>query len=416
MLVFGIDLQLKANYLFRMEFPDLAQAKEKITDLFSDEKGIAADDVCVIASPYRICPLGAHIDHQGGPVLGMTINAYTLLAFTPTDDGTVRLTSKNYPGKVGFKLDRVPETTGNSWGVYARAAALALKEAYPIEKGFTGLLDGMLPGCGLSSSASVLLAYLHAFAATNHIRLQPWDYVRLTQQAENKYIGLKNGILDQTSIVFGRKGHLLHIDTREEKVCELPDQLGESRYRILVAYSGYSRELTTSGYNTRVQECREAAVRLSRLADSGSAQILSDVPEEAFSRYGHKLAPDVGRRANHFFNEVQRVRNGVIAWREGLIDEFGQLMLASCRSSMEQYECGIQPIYDLQKIVSSADGMLGSRFMGGGFGGCVVGFVKHDRAAVAAGDIQQAYRKLHPEVADQAMVYLTDSADGVQFL
>ncbi len=416
MLVFGIDLQLKANYLFRMEFPDIVQAKEKIIDHFSDETVIAADDVCVIASPYRICPLGAHIDHQGGPVLGMTINAYTLLAFTPTDDGTVRLTSRNYPGKVRFELDRILDTTESSWGVYARAAALAFKEAYPTEKGVSGLLEGMLPGCGLSSSASVLLAYLHAFAAANHIRLQPWDYVRLTQRAENKYIGLKNGILDQTSIVFGRKGCLLHIDTKEEKVSELPERPGETRYRILVAYSGYSRELTTSGYNTRVQECREAAVRLSHLADSGLAQILSDVPEEAFSRYGHKLPQDVGRRAKHFFNEVQRVRKGVIAWRQGLIDEFGQLMLASCRSSMEQYECGIQAIYDLQKIVSSAEGMLGSRFMGGGFGGCVAGFVNQERAAAAASDIQQVYRKMHPEVADQALVYLTDSADGVRFL
>ena len=118
-----------------MEFPDLVQAKEKITDLFFAEQEMAADDVCVIASPYRICPLGAHIDHQGGPVLGMTINAYTLLAFAPTADGTVRLKSKNYPGKVAFELDRIPETTGGSWGVYARAAALALKETYPINKG-----------------------------------------------------------------------------------------------------------------------------------------------------------------------------------------------------------------------------------------------------------------------------------------
>ena len=274
----------------------------------------------------------------------------------------------------------------------------------------------MLPGCGLSSSASVLLAYIHAFAAANQIRLQPWDCVHLTQRAENKYIGLENGILDQTSIVFGHKGCLLHIDTKEKKITELPKPPGKNLYRILVAYSGYSRELTTSGYNTRVQECREAAVRLSHLAGSGSARILSDVPEKIFNLYGHKLAPDIGRRANHFFSEVQRVRKGVIAWRQGSIDEFGQLMLASCRSSMEQYECGIQPIFDLQKIVSSTDGMLGSRFMGGGFGGCVVGFVKPDRAEAAAADIQQAYRKLHPEVADAAKIYLADSADGAGFL
>lgn len=399
-----------------MEFPDLAQAKKLIMDLFSEQKEIAMDDAGVLASPYRICPLGAHIDHQGGPVLGMTINAYTLMAFAPTDDGTVRLESRNYPGKVRFELDRIPATSKNFWGVYARAAALALKETYPIKKGFIGLLDGMLPGCGLSSSASVLLAYIHALAAANQIRLNPWDYVQLTRRAENKYIGLKNGILDQTSIVFGRKGYLLHIDTKEEKVTELPAQPGETCYRIIVAYSGYSRELTTSGYNTRVQECLEAANRLSHLAGGRLAQKLSDVPEEVFNRYGHKLSPHIARRAKHFFDEARRVRKGVIAWRDGSIDEFGQLMLESCRSSMEQYECGIQAIYDLQKIVSSADGMLGSRFMGGGFGGCVVGFIKHDRTAAAIGDIRRAYGKLHPEVADRAMVYLTDSADGVRFL
>jgi galactokinase len=262
----------------------------------------------------------------------------------------------------------------------------------------------------------VLLAYLHAFAAANQIRLQPWDCVRLTQRAENKYIGLENGILDQTSIVFGQKGYLLHIDTKEKKVRELPEPPGENPYRIIVAYSGYSRELTTSGYNTRVQECREAAVRLSRLAGISTAQILSDVPEKIYNLYGHKLAPDIGRRANHFFSEVQRVRKGVIAWRQGSIDEFGQLMLASCRSSMEQYECGIQPIFDLQKIVSSTGGMLGSRFMGGGFGGCVVGFVRIDHAKAAAASIRQAYRQLHPEVADEAKIYLTDSADGAGLL
>ena len=95
-----------------------------------------------------------------------------------------------------------------------------------VERGVVGLLDGMLPGCGLSSSASVLLAYLHAFAAANSIELKPWDFVHLTRRAENKYIGLNNGILDQTSIVFGKKDVLLHIDTKAETVSEIPDSLG----------------------------------------------------------------------------------------------------------------------------------------------------------------------------------------------
>ena len=399
-----------------MEFPDLATAKEKLTEFFRHEKKIGPSDIRVIASPYRICPLGAHIDHQGGPVLGMTINAYTLMAFVPTNDDMVWLQSRNYPGIIRLRLDRLTEKTGDSWGIYAWAACLALQEAYPIQKGLIGILDGMLPGCGLSSSASVLLAYLHALAAANHIKLQAWDYVRLARRAENRYIGLNNGILDQTSIMFGRRGRLLHIDTRQEKVSELPDALGESRYRLIVAYSGYPRSLASSGYNSRVQECREAARRLSQMYGCSPAKILSDVPAEAFQHHGHKLAPEVGRRAGHFFSEIQRVKDGVAAWQSGCIEEFGRLMVESCRSSVEQYECGTQPIYDLQQIVCSADGVFGSRFMGGGFGGCVVALVDQSKAATAAANIRKAYRRRHPEVADKAEVFLARSADGVNFL
>lgn len=399
-----------------MEFPDLLKTKKKLIDVFCYEEDISSDDVNVIASPYRICPLGAHIDHQGGPVLGMTINACTLMAFYPSGNSWIKLRSKNYPGKVRFDLRNITEATGSFWGGYARAAALALREKFAVEKGVVGLLDGMLPGCGLSSSASVLLAYLHAFAAANSIELNPWDLVQLTRRAENKHIGLNNGILDQASIVFGRCGHILHIDTKGETVTPLPDRLGEGHYRILVAYSGYSRELTTSGYNTRVDECRSAALQLSRMAGHPPAQTLSDVDQEVFLRYGHRLQPHIGRRAQHFFDETQRVQAGLAAWNNGLIEEFGHLMSESCKSSIEQYECGAQTIYDLQQIVSTADGVIGSRFMGGGFGGCVVGFVRPSHAAAAVADIQASYRKIHPEVADQAAVYLAQSDDGVRFI
>jgi galacturonokinase len=399
-----------------MEFPDLQQEKARITEMFAREQAVPADSVRVIASPYRICPLGAHVDHQGGPVLGMTINACTLMAFVPSPNGEVCLRSRNYPGKVRFNLERIPETVGAFWGVYARAAALALSEFGPLRRGITGLLDGMLPGCGLSSSASVLLGYLHALAAVNDLQPAPWDYVHLTRRAENAHIGLNNGILDQTSIVFGRRGHLLHIDTRDETVDALPDTIGESNFRILVAYSGYSRELTTTGYNSRVQECRDAAARLAEMAGGEPAQRLADVPEAAFFRHGHRLAPDLAKRARHFFTETARVRQGIDAWRGGDLDRFGRLMAESCQSSIEQYECGSSAIHDLQQIVASAAGMIGSRFSGGGFGGCVVGLVRPAAAAVAVADIHETYRKLHPEVAEQSRVYLAHPADGVRLL
>ena len=399
-----------------MEFPDLGQQKQELIDVFSYEREIEPEQVSVIASPYRICPLGAHIDHQGGPVLGMTINACSLMAFYQSSEPTVTLKSKNYPGKVSFHLDDIGESTGSFWGVYPRAAALALKERYTLKNGIVGLLDGMLPGCGLSSSASVLLAYIHGLAAANGLQLAPWEYVQLTRRAENKYIGLNNGILDQSSIVFGRKGHLLHIDTVEQQVTELADQCGEEHYRFIVAYSGYSRELTTSGYNSRVDECRRAARSLCRLAGAPEADILSAVEPSVFEQFSGELEEPIRRRATHFFSESKRVADGLQAWRAGDIRNFGRLMNESCTSSIEQYECGVPAVCDLQQIVSAAEGVYGSRFMGGGFGGCVVGLVKSSHAAMAAEDIQATYRQLHPEVSEQAAVYLARSDDGVRFL
>ncbi len=399
-----------------MYFPDIQPAKKLLRETLAREEDISSAEIRTIASPYRICPLGAHIDHQGGPVLGMSINACTLMAFAPVEEKQVRLRSRNYPGRVKFFLDDIPDSVGSFWGVYPRAAALALLQDHRLTTGIVGLLDGMLPGCGLSSSASVLLAYLYALADANGIHLQPWEAVQLTRRAENQHIGLNNGILDQTSIVFGRRNSLLYIDTREEDVQEVVEKSDAPAYRILVAYSGYSRELTTTGYNSRVQECREAAAELSRLAGSDPATVLSDVTETDFFQHGHQLAPHLARRARHYFSEVKRVNDGLAAWQEGRMEEFGRLMFESCRSSIEQYECGSPPIHDLQQIMASAEGVIGSRFSGGGFGGCVVGLVRPDTAELAAADIQEAYRKLHPEVAEQSAVYLAHSADGVRLL
>ena len=399
-----------------LEFPDINQQKTHLIADLCQERGKEAGDVTVVASPYRICPLGAHIDHQGGPVLGMTINAYTLMAFRASNDGSVRLKSKNYTGNVSFSLSDIPESTGSFWGVYPRAAALALQEAYDIKTGVVGLLDGMLPGCGLSSSASVLLAYLYALAHVNSLTLEPWELVHLTKRAEQDYIGLNNGILDQTSIVFGKKNNLLHIDTKGESVSYLADRLGDEHYRIIVAFSGHSRELTTSGYNSRVDECRLAARQLSHMAGKKAANILSDVSLDDYQRFCEALDQVPAKRSSHYFGESQRVVSGVKAWDAGAVEQFGRLMNESCRSSMEKYECGIQPIHDLQQIVSSTEGMFGSRFMGGGFGGCVVGFVRSAHAQAAVEQIKSAYCQLHPEVAGQTAVYLARSDDGVRLL
>ena len=397
-----------------MEFPHLDDEKEQLVTALVRGAKLRPKKVRIIALPYRLAPLGAHIDHQGGPVLGMTINAYTLMAYVPTDDGTIQLRSQNYAGEVALKLHHLASVTEGFWGDYARAAVLALTEKFSLTRGIKGLLKGMLPGGGLSSSASVILCYLSALAEVNELQLTPWDYVQLTQTAENKYIGLNNGILDQTSIVFGQRHHLLYIDTRKPSVCAVPTSLEANSYRLLIAYSGYTRQLTATGFNQRVQECQEAARELCRWEGRVPTPRLSDISEEVFHRQGQKLSPQLYRRASHFFTEVRRVNQGIEAWRSGQLAEFGQLMKESCRSSIEQYECGTPVIQDLQQIVSSVAGVIGSRFSGGGFGGCVVGLVKPAWAENAVAQIKDAYLSSHPEVAEQALVYLADSVEGME--
>jgi galactokinase/galacturonokinase len=140
------------------------------------------------------------------------------------------------------------------------------------------------------------------------------------------------------------------------------------------------------------------------------------VEPDVFEQFRGELEESIGKRAAHFFTESKRVAEGLQAWKAGDIKNFGRLMNESCTSSIDQYECGVPAVCDLQQIVSAAEGVYGSRFMGGGFGGCVVGLVKSSHATVAAEDIQATYRQLHPEVAEQAAVYLARSDDGVRFL
>jgi galactokinase len=153
---------------------------------------------------------------------------------------------------------------------------------------------------------------------------------------------------------------------------------------------------------------------LSGFGGDGAARQLGDVNEGLFEVNGRKLPEHLYRRARHFFSEKYRVAAGVDAWKRGDMGRFGQLMNASCKSSIEDYECGSQPIHDLQQIVSQTRGVFGSRFSGGGFGGCVVALVAPHEAFEAAEVIKIAYQRRHPEVADAAGVYLADSVPGLE--
>ena len=165
-----------------------------------------------IFAPYRVCPLGAHVDHQHGLVTGFAINKGVDLWFNVSDDGAVRLSSRTFEGDVAFHVNTPSQVKEHHWGDYARGAKYALRKRFELKKGIEGVIQGSLPVGGLSSSAAVLIAYVMALAKANDIQLQPFEIVKIASEAEREYIGLNNGILDQACIALGRKDGLLFLD------------------------------------------------------------------------------------------------------------------------------------------------------------------------------------------------------------
>ena len=349
-----------------------------------------------IFSPYRICPIGAHIDHQGGVVLGRTLNIGTTLDYEPLDSNEIRITSDQF-GETIFFIDELDRA---HWVRYAQAAANVLNP----KRGMKAYVSGSLIGSGLSSSASVGLAYLKALADVNDIELTPEQLVQLDFQLEHDQLGLQNGLLDPMSIVYGKKDALLFMDTVTASVSPIPDPLPS--FAWVVAYSGVSRELTKSGFNVRVEECHQAADAL-----LPGTRILSDIPREVFKDRKMRLPDNLRKRATHFFTEVERVHQGAKAWQEANLEVFGQLMNQSCHSSINNYESGSDILIELHELISGMDGVYGSRFSGGGYGGCVVALVHRASAENICARVTERFAARHPEL--QSKVFVAETGDGI---
>ncbi|XP_010688438.2 galacturonokinase [Beta vulgaris subsp. vulgaris] len=410
------------------------------------------EEVRVVVSPYRICPLGAHIDHQGGAVSAMTINKGILLAFVPSGNPEMVLRSAQFEGEVRFRVDEShqPKKAGKAneninangseklqeccWGRYARGAVYALKSKGNIlNQGIIGLISGSsgLDSSGLSSSAAVGVAYLLALQNANSISVSPTENIEYDRLIENEYLGLNNGILDQSAILLSKQGCLTFMDckTKEYKLVK-SSNLKENTsgvhksYKILLACSGLKHALTSGvGYNRRVAECREAArVLLDAVGKHELEAVLSNVEREVYEAHKDKLDPLLARRAEHYFSENMRVMKGVEAWTSGRMDDFGKLITASGRSSIQNYECGCKPLIELYEVLVKAPGVLGARFSGAGFRGCCIALVDADLASEAALFVKAEYNKLEPELVGkitqegEAAVLICESGDGARVI
>lgn len=373
-----------------------------------------------IFSPYRVCPIGAHVDHQHGLVTGFAIDKGIDLWFTPVEDGKASIRSRNFEGEVCFSVQEPTLRRQGNWGDYARGAVYALKKRFEIQSGIDGIIQGSLPIGGLSSSAAILVAYVMAFARANHIVLTPMEVVRTASEAEREYIGLNNGILDQACIVLGRKNHLLMLDcdSNDYRLIPKPDTM--PAFKLGIFFSGLTRSLVNSDYNLRVSECKVAAWNM--LAYEGmelktmDKTFLRDIPYKTFDKYREAMPARFVRRAEHFYGEYKRVREAVTAWEAGNLEWFGKLSYQSCESSIHCYECGSPELIALYEAMRSTPGIYGGRFSGAGFKGACIALCDPDKTEAIAEQVREQYLARFPQYADTFQSVFCDTHDGARFI
>lgn len=350
-------------------------------------------------------------------MLGTAIDAWTALAFAPARDSSLSVTSGNFSGEVRLELaERAaagPEIP--AWGRYAQGAARALRERLgPRPVGLVGRVEGSLPGAGLSSSSSVILAYLTALAALNGLDLRPEELVALSRRAENEHVGVQSGILDPASIVASRRGALVRIDTAAARWERIEVGASSPPHCFLVAFTGQARSLAHTDFNRRVEECHAAAAQLAERAGLAPARFLGELDDAVFAAHLAALPAVEQRRARHFFGERRRVLRGVECWRRGDLEGFGALMRESCQSSVENYETGSRELASLQRIFERTPGVFGARFSGAGFGGCSVALVAEAEAESARARVLAEFLAEYPGLEGRARAFLARGEDGVR--
>ena len=373
-----------------------------------------------IFSPYRVCPLGAHVDHQHGLVTGFAIDKGVDLWFTPRNDGEVHLESRTFEGLVNFNVTMASQVKEGNWGDYARGAKYALRKRFVLRYGIDGVIQGSLPVGGLSSSAAVLIAYVMAFAKANDIELKPMEIVKIASEAEREYVGLNNGILDQACIALGQKDGLLFLDcdTDEYRIIKRHPKMPEMEIGIF--FSGLTRSLVSSDYNLRVMECKTAAWNMLAYTDRPlkvfDKTFLRDISKETFERTRDMMPNRFARRAEHFYSEYRRVRQGVMAWESGNLNLFGKLSFDSCESSIHNYECGSPELISIYQIMRGLPGVYGGRFSGAGFKGACIALINPAYKEQIQEELTHQYLEQYPEYEQTFGVYFVKPDDGARFV
>ena len=369
----------------------------------------------VARAPGRVNLLGEHVDYNDGWVLPAAIDRAAYVAAGERDSPLVSLSAMDLDDGAVFRtteLDAKVDVTGKpltSWAHYPAGVGWALKARGLAVAGMDAVLTADVPrGAGVSSSAAVEVAFATAWQKLGGWLLNPMDLALTCQRAENQYVGVNSGIMDQFASACGRAGHALLLDCRtlEWEPVPLPEGVA-----IVVADTMVRRELGKSEYNVRRAHCEEAVRVLAEVLPGIKA--LRDVPVEDFNRHAQRLSPIVAKRARHVVEECARVQTAVSALRASRVAEFGALMNACHASLRDLYEVSCPELNAMVKAAQKIEGCYGARLTGAGFGGCTVNLVVSSAADDFRRELAIQYEKA---IGKQPEIYVCRASQGAEIL
>ena len=365
-----------------------------------------------VRAPGRVNLLGEHVDYNDGVVLPVAIDRAVQLAAAPSADDIIRLVALDLDEQVTFRLGALEQRCDLEgaplphWAVYPAGIAWALREAGLQVRGMQAVYTSDVPiGAGLSSSAAVEVAFAAAWRALGGWEMDNLRLAQLCQRAENGYVGVHSGLMDQFASACGVEGHALYFDTRSLEWHPVALPAGTA---IVVADSGMRRTLATSAYNERRAACELAVARLKKYKPG--LRSLRDITTVEFAAVKDYLPKEAHLRAEHVVKEIHRVEQAVIALQRGDAHMFGGLMFAGHKSLRDLYQVSLPELDALVEIARGLPGIYGARLTGAGFGGCTVNLIDGTYAEAFIQGLQTGYQK---QTGKTATVYLCRASAGV---
>jgi galactokinase len=376
--------------------------RDRVTSAFRSRFG--SEPAFVVRAPGRVNLIGEHTDYNDGFVFPMAIDRAAWIALRARADGRVVATSLDFDETREFELGRLVKKESDSWIEYLKGTAWALQGAGHPLKGFEGVVAGDVPlGAGLSSSASIEMATARAFAAASDLRWEPAPMALLGQKAENKWVGVNCGIMDQLISAAGVEGKALLIDCRSLQTQAVPLPLGTV---VVVLDTATRRGLVDSAYNERRAQC-EAAARVfgvKALRDVASAQLAARAAE---------LDPVTLRRARHVVTEDERTLAAAEAMRANDAARLGRLMNESHESLRHDFEVTNDGLNVMVDEARRAPGCFGARMTGAGFGGCAVALVAAEASDTFVRQVESGYRNA---TSLEPKVYVCRATNGAEIV